>query len=75
MGVKYPTAREEQAAYWYLELQDPEVSGEEIRAALAWEAEPRNHAALMRVQAFWHAWACALITAYAFEGSPIAAPR
>jgi transmembrane sensor len=57
MGMSYPTAREEQAAYWYLKLQEPHVSAEDIQAALAWEeSDPENRAALERVEAFWRAW-------------------
>lgn len=56
MGMNYPTARDEQAAYWYLKLQEPQVSAEDIQAALAWQADPDNRAALERVQNFWRAW-------------------
>lgn len=56
MGMSYPTAREEQAAYWYLKLQEPDVSAEDIRAALAWQADAENRAAFERVEAFWRAW-------------------
>jgi transmembrane sensor len=56
MGMSYPTAREEQAAYWYLKLQDPQVSAEDIQAALAWQADPENRAAFERVEVFWRAW-------------------
>lgn len=56
MGVSYPTARDEQAAYWYLKLQEPEVSAEDIQAALAWQADADNRAAFERVQNFWRAW-------------------
>ena len=56
MGMSYPTARDEQAAYWYLKLQEPEVSAEEIQAALAWQADPENRTAFERVQNFWRAW-------------------
>src|SRR5690606_7111730 len=56
MGMSYPTARDEQAAYWYLKLQEPQVSAEDIQAALAWQADPENRAALERVQNFWRAW-------------------
>lgn len=54
--MSYPTARDEQAAYWLLKLQEPDVSAEEIQAALDWQADPRNRAALDRVAAFWNAW-------------------
>src|SRR5689334_19753779 len=57
MGMKYPTARDEQAAYWYLKLQEPDVSAEEIDAALEWQADPENSAAFQRVEAFGQAWA------------------
>jgi transmembrane sensor len=56
MGMSYPTAREEQAAYWYLKLQESQVSAEEIQAALAWQSDPENRAAFERVEAFWRAW-------------------
>ena len=56
MGVSYPTARDEQAAYWYLKLQEPQVSAEVIQAALAWQADAENRAAFERVQNFWCAW-------------------
>jgi transmembrane sensor len=56
MGVSYSTSREEQAAYWYLKLQEPEVSAEEIQAAMAWQADSDNRAAFERVEAFWRAW-------------------
>ena len=32
MGMNYPTARDEQAAYWYLKLQEPQVSADDISA-------------------------------------------
>jgi transmembrane sensor len=54
--MSYPTGREEQAAYWYLKLQEPDVSAERIRAALAWQADAENRAAFERVEAFWRAW-------------------
>ena len=56
MGMSYPTARDEQAAYWYLRLQEPHVSADEIQAALAWQSDPENRLAFDRVQNFWHAW-------------------
>lgn len=54
--MRYPTSRDEQAAYWHLKLQEPEVSADEIQAALDWQAEPQNRAAFDRVAAFWNAW-------------------
>lgn len=54
--MSYPTARDEQAAYWHLKLQEPDVSAEEIQAALEWQADPHNRAALDKVAAFWNAW-------------------
>jgi transmembrane sensor len=54
--MSYPTARDEQAAYWHLKLQEPQVSAEEIQAALEWQADPQNRAALDKVAAFWNAW-------------------
>jgi transmembrane sensor len=54
--MNYPTARDEQAAYWHLKLQEPDVSAEEIQAALEWQADPQNRAAIDRVAAFWNAW-------------------
>lgn len=56
MGMSYPTARDEQAAYWYLKLREPHVSAAEIQAALAWQDDPENRAALERVENFWRAW-------------------
>lgn len=56
MGMNYPTARDEQAAYWYLKLQEPQVGATEIEAALAWQSDPENRAAFERVDAFWTAW-------------------
>lgn len=54
--MSYPTARDEQAAYWHLKLQESDVSAEEIQAALEWQADPQNRAALDKVAAFWNAW-------------------
>jgi transmembrane sensor len=54
--MNYPTARDEQAAYWHLKLQEPDVSAEEIQAALEWQEDPQNRAALDKVAAFWNAW-------------------
>ncbi len=54
--MSYPTARDEQAAYWHLKLQEPDVSAEEIQSALEWQADPQNRAALDKVAAFWNAW-------------------
>ncbi len=56
MGMRYPTAREERAAYWYLKLQDPQVGADVIQAALDWQSDPENRAAFDRVEAFWRAW-------------------
>ena len=56
MGMSYPTARDEQAAYWYLKLQDPHVSAEDIQGAIAWQAVPENRAAFERIENFWRAW-------------------
>jgi transmembrane sensor len=56
MGMTYPTAREEQAAYWYLKLQQPQVGADEIQAALEWQSDPENRAAFDRIEAFWRAW-------------------
>jgi ferric-dicitrate binding protein FerR (iron transport regulator) len=54
--MRYPTARDERAAYWYLKLHEPDVSAQEIQAALAWQADPDNHAGFVRVQSFLQAW-------------------
>jgi transmembrane sensor len=54
--MRYPTAREEQAAYWYLKLQQLQVGADEIQAALEWQSDPENRAAFDRVEAFWRAW-------------------
>jgi hypothetical protein len=56
MEMRYPAARGERAAYWYLKLQEPDISVQEIQAALAWQADPDNYAGLMRVQSFLQAW-------------------
>jgi ferric-dicitrate binding protein FerR (iron transport regulator) len=55
--MNFPTARDEQAAYWYLRLQDTDVSPEEIQEALRWQRQcAENHAAFNRIEAYWRAW-------------------
>lgn len=54
--MSYPTSRDEQAAYWHLKLQEPDASAEDIQAALEWQSDPQNRAALDKVAAFWNAW-------------------
>jgi transmembrane sensor len=55
--MNYPTARDEQAAYWYLRLQDADVSAAEIQEGLHWQRQcPENQAAFDRIAAFWRAW-------------------
>jgi len=48
--------RDEQAAFWFLKLQEPDADAEEICAALDWiEACDDNRRAFDRVQSCWHA--------------------
>ena len=67
MGMSYPTARDEQAAYWYLKLEEPQVSAEEIQAALAWQADPENRAAFERIENFWRAWPPEIVVSASVE--------
>lgn len=47
--------RDEMAAYWFLRLQEPAVTVEEIDAALAWmAASEQNRLAFERVEDCWH---------------------
>ncbi|GEM_PF-1427281 len=75
MGMSYPTARDEQAAYWYLKLQEPHVGAEDIQAALAWQADPDNRAAFDRVQNFWRAWPDEVAISSGTESSKRARPH
>lgn len=69
-----PSERDQQAAHWYLKLQEMNVSAEDIQAALAWQdACPENRAAFERVEAYWRAWPSALPTEAARVASE--APR
>ena len=55
--MNFPTARDEQAAYWYLRLRDADVTPEEIQEALRWQRQcVENHAAFNRIEAYWRAW-------------------
>lgn len=56
--------RDEQAAFWFLKLQEPDASVEEIDAALDWiEASDDNRRAFDRVQCCWHAGNPAAVSA------------
>lgn len=62
--------RDEMAAYWFLRLQEPAVTVEEIDAALAWmAASEQNRLAFERVEDCWHVRA----TAAAPQASPVPA--
>ena len=55
--MNYPTARDEQAAYWYLRLREEDVTPEEIQEGLRWQRQcAENQAAFDRIEAYWRAW-------------------